>query len=100
MIPQIEVEVNKLIDVVFIEEVKYPKWISNIVPIRKKNGQIRVCVDFRDLNNACPKDDFPLPIIEIMIDATTCYERLSFLDGSSGYNQIPMDAEDVKVIGF
>ena len=68
--------------------------------MRKKNGQIRVCVDFRDLNNACPKDDFPLPIIEIMIDATTCYERLSFLDGSSGYNQIPMDAEDAKATTF
>ncbi|KAL0327888.1 UNVERIFIED_CONTAM: hypothetical protein Scaly_2221400 [Sesamum calycinum] len=64
-------EVNKLIEVGFIREVKYPMWISSIVPVRKKNGQIRVCVDFRDLNNACPKDDFPLPIAELMIDATT-----------------------------
>ncbi|KAL0349744.1 UNVERIFIED_CONTAM: Transposon Tf2-12 polyprotein [Sesamum radiatum] len=65
-------------------------WISNIVPIRKKNGQIRVCVDFRDLNNACPKDDFPLPIAELIIDATTDHEALSFMDGSSRYNQIYM----------
>ena len=57
--------------------------------MRKKNGQIRVCVDFRDLNNACPKDEFPLPIPELMIDATTGYEAMSFMDGSSGYNQIP-----------
>ncbi|KAL0441756.1 UNVERIFIED_CONTAM: hypothetical protein Sradi_0114500 [Sesamum radiatum] len=58
LIPLIEGEVNKLIEVGFIREVKYPMWISSIVPVRKKNGQIRVCVDFRDLNNACPKDDF------------------------------------------
>ncbi|KAA0046837.1 uncharacterized protein E5676_scaffold409G001100 [Cucumis melo var. makuwa] len=52
-------------------------------PSRKKNGQLRVYVDFRDLNNACPKDDFPLPITEIMVDVTTGHEALSFMDGSS-----------------
>nr|GMD40709.1 uncharacterized protein LOC109150426 [Ipomoea batatas] len=62
LIPSIEGEVNKLIETGFIREVKYPTWISSIVPVRKKNGQIHVCVDFRDLNVACPKDDFPLPI--------------------------------------
>ncbi|TYK07343.1 uncharacterized protein E5676_scaffold202G00590 [Cucumis melo var. makuwa] len=62
--------------------------------VRKKNGQLRVCVDFRDLNNACPKDDFPLPIMEIMIDATAGHEALSFMDGSSGYNQIRMALDD------
>ena len=71
LIPQIEAEVDKLIEAGFIREVQYPKWISNIVIVLKKSGQIRVCVDFRDLNDACPKDDFPLPIIEIMVDATT-----------------------------
>ncbi|KAA0051157.1 uncharacterized protein E5676_scaffold863G001200 [Cucumis melo var. makuwa] len=86
--PKIEVEVNKLIEAGFIREVKYPTWIANTVHVRKKNGQLRVCVDFRDLNNACPKDDFPLPITEIMVDATTRHEALSFMDGSSGYNQI------------
>ena len=88
LISQIEAEVNKLIQAGFILEVKYPTWISNIVPVKKKNGQMRVCVDFRDLNNACPKDDFPLPITEIMVDATTGHGRLTFMDGSSGYNQI------------
>ncbi|KAL0440371.1 UNVERIFIED_CONTAM: hypothetical protein Slati_2520100 [Sesamum latifolium] len=77
LIPLTETEVNKLIEVGFIRKVKYPIWISSIVPVRKKNGQIRVCVDFRDLNNACPKDDFPLPIAELMIDATTGHEALS-----------------------
>ncbi|KAL0287172.1 UNVERIFIED_CONTAM: hypothetical protein Sangu_2704200 [Sesamum angustifolium] len=74
LIPLIEGEVNKLIEVGFIREVKYPMWISSIVPVRNKNGQIRVCVDFRDLNNACPKDDFLLPIVELMIDATVGHE--------------------------
>ncbi|KAL0291951.1 UNVERIFIED_CONTAM: hypothetical protein Scaly_2613100 [Sesamum calycinum] len=86
LIPLIEGEVNKLIEVDFIREVKYRMWISSIVPVRKKNGQIRVCVDFKDLINACSKDDFPLPIAELMIDATTGHEALSFMDGSSGYN--------------
>ncbi|KAL0295618.1 UNVERIFIED_CONTAM: Transposon Tf2-12 polyprotein [Sesamum angustifolium] len=78
LIPLIEDEVNKLIEVGFIREVKYPMWISSIVHVRKKNGKIRVCVDFRDLNNACPKDDFPLPIAELMIDATTDEELTAF----------------------
>ncbi|KAL0446355.1 UNVERIFIED_CONTAM: Transposon Tf2-12 polyprotein [Sesamum latifolium] len=100
LIPLIETEVNKLIEVGFIREVKYPLWISSIVPVRKKNGQIRVCVDFRDLNNACPKDDFPLPIVELMIDATTGHEALSFMDRSSGYNQIRMAPADEELTAF
>ncbi|KAB2600252.1 S2-RNase [Pyrus ussuriensis x Pyrus communis] len=100
LIPQIEVEIDKLIEAGFIREVQYPKWISNIVIVLKKSGQIRVCVDFRDLNDACPKDDFPLPIIEIMVDATTSHEALSFMDGSSGYNQIRMALEDEELTAF
>ncbi|KAL0308174.1 UNVERIFIED_CONTAM: Transposon Tf2-12 polyprotein [Sesamum calycinum] len=100
LIPLIEGEVNKLIEVGFIREVKYRMWISSIVSVRKKNGQIRVCVDFRDLNNACPKDDFPLPIVELMIDATTGYEALSFMDGSSGYNQIRMAPTYEELMAF
>ncbi|KAM2200491.1 hypothetical protein ACFX1R_000437 [Malus domestica] len=100
LIPQIEVEINKLIEAGFIREVQYPKWISNIVIVFKKSGQIRVCIDFRDLNDACPKDDFPLPIIEIMVDATTGHEALSFMDGSSGYNQIRMALEEKELTAF
>ena len=80
--------------------VKYPTWISSIVPVRKKNDQIRVCVDFRDLNNACRKDEFPLPIQELMIDVTTTYEEMSFMDGSSGYNQIRMSPKDEELTAF
>nr|XP_027071991.1 uncharacterized protein LOC113696809 [Coffea arabica] len=100
LIPLIENEINRLIEAGFIREVKYPTWISSIVPVRKKNGQIRVCVDFRDLNEACPKDDFPLPITELTVDATTGHEALSFLDGSSGYNQIRMAPEDEELTAF
>ncbi|KAL0298430.1 UNVERIFIED_CONTAM: hypothetical protein Sradi_6502800 [Sesamum radiatum] len=83
LISLIEGEVNKLIEVGFIREVKYPMWISSIIPIRKKNGQ-NSYMDFRDLNNACPKDDFLLPIAELMTDATIGHEALTFMDGSSG----------------
>ncbi|KAL0289844.1 UNVERIFIED_CONTAM: hypothetical protein Sangu_2600100 [Sesamum angustifolium] len=75
-------------------------WISSIVLVRKKNRQIRVCVDFTDLNNACLKDDFSLPIAELMIDATTGHEVLSFMDGSSGYNQIHMAPADEELTAF
>ncbi|XP_070013590.1 uncharacterized protein [Nicotiana sylvestris] len=100
VVPLIETEVHKLIEVGFIREVKYPTWVSSIVPVRKKNGQIRVCVDFTDLNNACPKDEFPLPIPELMIDATTGYEAMSFMDGSSEYNQIRMAPKDEYLTAF
>ena len=59
-----------------------------------------MCADFHDLNNACPKDDFPLPITEVMVDATTGHEALSFMDGSSSYNQIWMNPKDEKLIAF
>ena len=100
LIPQIEGEVKKLIEVGFIREVKYPTWISNIILVRKKNGQIRVCVDFLDLNRACPKDEFPLPLTEIMVDATVGDEALSFMDGFSGYNQIRLAPKDEELTAF
>ncbi|KAA0063776.1 uncharacterized protein E5676_scaffold178G00350 [Cucumis melo var. makuwa] len=100
LISQIEEEVNKLIEARFIREIKYPTWIANIVLVRKKNNKLRVCVDFRDLNNACPKDDFSLPIMKIMIDATVGHEALSFMDGSSRYSQIRMALEDEEKTTF
>jgi hypothetical protein len=100
LLPQIEAEVDKLIVAGFIREVKYPTWVSSIVPVKKKNGQIRICVDFRDLNKACLKDDFYIPISEILIDSTTGYEIFSFMDGFSGYNQIKMAPEDEELTTF
>ena len=72
----------------------------NIVLVRKKNGQIRVCVDFRDLNRACPKDDFLLLNTELMVDSTIGHEELSFMDSSSRYNQIRMAPEDEELTAF
>ncbi|XP_059635272.1 uncharacterized protein LOC132277429 [Cornus florida] len=64
---------------------------NQIITDEKKNGKWRVCIDFTNLNKACSKDSFPLPKIDQMVDATTGYEQLTFLDAYSGYNQIPMD---------
>jgi len=100
LVSEIEKEVNKLIEAGFIREVKYPTWIANIVPVRKKNGQLRICVDFRDLNDACLKDDFPLPVTELMIDSTIGHEALSFMDCTAGYNQLLMAPEDQEATAF
>jgi len=97
---QINAEVDKLIRANFIREVQYPIWLSNIVPVRKKNGQLRICVDLRDLNNACPKVDFPLPITELLVDATIGFGAWSFMDGFSRYNQIKMNPEDEELTAF
>ena len=96
----IESEVKKLIDSGFIREEQHPDWVANIVPVPKKNGKTRICIDFRDLNAACPKDEFPLPIMDVMIDNTCGFERMSFIDGFSGYNQIKMYPEDEKHTSF
>ncbi|GAA0138665.1 hypothetical protein LIER_00367 [Lithospermum erythrorhizon] len=99
-VPSIEAEVNRLIDGGFILEVLYLIWLSNIVLVRKKNGQIILCIDFRDLNHACLKDVFLLPIPELMIDGTTRNEALNFIDGSSKYNQIKMTPADEELTTF
>ena len=65
-----------------------------------KNGKIRVCIDFRDLNAACPKDEFLLPVTDVMIDNTCGFERMSFMDGFSRYNQIKMHPDDEKHTSF
>ena len=75
-------------------------WVANIVLALKKNGKIRICIDYRDLNTACPKDEFPLPITDVMIDNTCGFERMSFMDGFSGYNQLKMYPDDEKHTSF
>jgi len=81
-------EVQKLLEAGSIVEVRYPDWLSNPVVVKKKNGKWRVCIDFTDLNKACPKDSFPLPRIDQLVEATAGNELLSFMDAFSGYNQI------------
>jgi hypothetical protein len=96
----ITVEVEKLLKVQFIEEVYYPDWLANVVLVRKSNGKWRMCVDFTDLNKACPKDSFPLPRIDALVDSTSGYELLSFMDAFSGYNKILMHPEDQEKTTF
>ena len=87
-------EVEKLLKAGFIYPIALTKWVSNPIPVDKKQGTIRVCTDFRDLNKACPKDNYPTPFIDQIIDACAGSELFSFMDGFSGYNQIQIKPED------
>ena len=93
-------EVDKLLKAKLIREVNYPDWLSNVVLVKKSNGKWRMCVDFTDLNKACPKDSFPLPRIDQMVDSTSGHDLLSFMDAFSGYNQIMMDEDDQEKTSF
>ena len=73
-------EIAKLLAAGFIKEVFHPEWLANPVLVRKKSGQWRMCVDYTGLNKACPKDPFPLPRINKVVDSTAGCETLSFLD--------------------
>ncbi|XP_047331653.1 uncharacterized protein LOC124935248 [Impatiens glandulifera] len=94
IVDKIKEEVQKQLDAGFLKVVDYPEWIANVVPAAKKNGKIRVCVDYRDLNKASPKDSFPLPHIDGLVDHSAGHQLLSFMDGFSGYNQVLMALED------
>ena len=97
---QITQEVKKLLATSFIKPIQHPKWLSNIVPVKKKNGQIQCCVDFCNLNKACPKDEFSLPNVDILIDSTAGSSMFSFMDEYSGYNQIRMATKDAEKTAF
>ena len=75
----------------FIREVYYPDWLANVVMVKKANGKWRMCLDFANLNKACPKDSYPLPRIDTVVDSTAGHQLLSFMDAFSGYNQIKME---------
>ena len=93
-------EVIKLKQAGAIKEVFYPQWLMNTVVVKKKTGKWRVCVDFTDLNKACPKDPFPMPRINLLVDATVGHLRMSFLDVFQGYHQIPLAIEDQEKMAF
>ena len=97
---KIKLEVQKLLKARFIEEIECPSWLANTILVKKKNGQIRACVDFWDLNKACPKDEFPFHNVDILVDAVASHERFSFMDGYNGYNQILMDQADALKTAF
>ena len=91
---------DRLLETEFIKEIQYPEWLSNVVVVPKKNNKWQVCVDYTNLNDAYPKDTFPLSRIDQIVDATAGHELLSFLDAYLGYNQIPMYLSDEAKIAF
>jgi hypothetical protein len=93
-------EVQRLLDATVICEVMYPKWLANTVPVKKKNGKWRMCIDFTDLNKATPKDNYPLPRMDQVVDSAANAAIMSLLDCFSGYHQCWMAKEDEEKTSF
>ncbi|XP_039036556.1 uncharacterized protein LOC120173457 [Hibiscus syriacus] len=100
MLLKIKEEVTKHIDAGFLQEEKYPEWVANIESVPKNDGKVHMCVDYRDLNKASPKDNFPLPHIDTLVDNNAGHSWFSFMNGFSGYNQIKMNPEDMEKMKF
>jgi hypothetical protein len=94
-------EVDQLLQARFIEPCRYADWVSNIIPVEKKNmGKIWICVDFGNLNRATPNDEYPMSVADLLINNAPGNKVISFLDGNAGYNQIFMAKEDVSKTAF
>jgi len=100
LMPLIEKEVKKLFDAKIIVPIRFSNWLANLVPVRKKNGEIRICIDFRNLNKASLKDNYPLPKMDFILQNIVGSQRMSMLDGFSGYNQILVHPDDQEKIAF
>lgn len=96
----IDAEVDKLMQVNILREVEYPIWLANPVLVKKANGEWRMCVDFTNLNQACPKDFFPLPRIDILVDSIAGFRFMCFLDAYREYHQIFLRKEDEEKTAF
>ena len=93
-------EVDKLLKANFIREVRYSTWLSNVVMVKKANDKWRMCTDYTNLSKACPKDAYPLPSIDRLVDDASWFQVLSFLDAYSRYNQIRMHTSDEEKTTF
>jgi hypothetical protein len=100
LLPIMEKEVKKLLDAQIIVPLRYSEWVANLVPVRKKSGEIRLCVDFINLNRISKKDNYPLPKMEHIFQRVTGASRISMIDGFSGYNQISVLPEDREKTTF
>jgi hypothetical protein len=100
VLEEVKKEIEKMLEAGFIRTCRYDEWISSIVPIQKKDGWWQVYVDFRDLNRATLKDEYPMPIAEMLINTSAGNKILSFLDGNIGYNQIFMAPKDIHRTAF
>ncbi|CAN6725239.1 unnamed protein product [Malus baccata var. baccata] len=98
---KVKEEIEKLLKAGFIRPAKYVEWLANIVPVLKAiTKAVRCCVDYRNINSATPKDEYPMPMADLSIDAITKHKVLSFMDGNAGYNQIKMAPEDIHKTAF
>ena len=97
---KVKKEIEKLLKVKFIKPISYVQWLENIAPVMKKNGKLRVCVDFRDLSVTTPKDMYVIPIVDMLVDSTANNELLSYMDDFSGYNKILIAVEDIPKTAF
>jgi len=100
ILPGIKAETTKLIEAKFIRQCRYAELISNVVPVYKKNGKLRVRIDFRNLNKATPMDGYPMPVVDLLVDVAARHRIISFMDGNAGYNQIFMAKEDIPKTTF
>ncbi|CAL9018939.1 unnamed protein product [Prunus brigantina] len=92
---KVKEEIERLLKAGFIRTARYVKWLANIVPVLKKTGALRVCTDYRNLNLTTPKDEYPMPMSDLLVDGAAKHELLSFMDRHAGYNQIFIAEEDV-----
>jgi len=94
LLPLIEKEIKKMYDSKIIVPLRFSKWVSDLVPTCKKFGEIRLCIDFRNLNQVSLKDNYPLPKMDHIIQRVVGSSRISLLDGFSGYNQVLVHPDD------
>ncbi|CAL9021206.1 unnamed protein product [Prunus brigantina] len=97
---KVKEEIERLLRAGFIRTARYVEWLANIVSVLKKTGALRVCTNYRNLNLATPKDEYSMPMSDLLVDGAAKHELLSFMDGHAGYNQIFIAEEDVHKTAF
>ena len=100
MLPIIDQEIMKLFDAKIIVTLRFSKWFVNMVPVRKNNGEIRICIDFRNINKVSLKDNYPFPKMEHILQMVVGSDRISTINGFLGYNQVKVLPEDQEKIAF
>jgi hypothetical protein len=101
IVGRVREEVDRLLEARFIQPCHYADWVSNIVPVQKLNtGKIQIRMDFRNLNRATPKDEYPMLVADLLVDSASGNNVISFLDRNASYNQILMAKEDVSKTAF
>ncbi|XP_019429378.1 PREDICTED: uncharacterized protein LOC109336979 [Lupinus angustifolius] len=97
---RVKEKMEKWLNVGFVIVSTYPEWVANVVAVPKKRGKLMICVNYKDLNKGSPKDDFPVPHIDVLVNSTADHALFSFMDGYFGYHYITMASEDVDKTTF